>query len=295
MEANRKSYREFGVGCSQNYVESKDALQPWHARLKKYGFDSKSGCFRAEYDSDRAGIEMLVNLADGAAEFQLKVTNRSEQPISMISLFPGMAFSLGENTLTVPQPDFVAAEADGCTRCYYYNSNYTWNGVLVTSPGGGCFAFDLIRNLDERNDTTINHIDGDKETGRKLRWSNEYLCWVRKGETRSTPILRLKAYPGLSDWAAAYVKHSFPSGLKTLRERYSPDLFDRLSHAYWLPAEGKIADLTALVSRIPGRSCFTTLITCIRSKGRSCGSSWMLFPTIFRSIPISGATMNLPG
>ena len=66
MEANRKSYREFGVGCSQNYVESKDALQPWHARLKKYGFDSKSGCFRAEYDSDRAGIEVLVNLADGA-------------------------------------------------------------------------------------------------------------------------------------------------------------------------------------------------------------------------------------
>ena len=293
MEANRKSYREFGVGCSQNYVESKDALQPWHARLKKYGFDSKSGCFRAEYDSDRAGIEMLVNLADGAAEFQLKVTNRSEQPISMISLFPGMAFSLGENTLTVPQPDFVAAEADGCPRCYYYNSNYTWNGVLVTSPGGGCFAFDLIRNLDERNDTTINHIDGDKETGRKLRWSNEYLCWVRKGETRSTPILRLKAYPGLSDWAAAYVKHSFPSGLKTLRERYSPDLFDRLSHAYWLPAEGKIADLTALVSRIPGRIMLHNAYYMHPLKGTKLRQQLDAFPNHFPVNPYFGSDDEL--
>ena len=122
--------------------------------------------------------------------------------------------------MLLPAGCFPAFEAEGCNNCYYWGSSAAWNGFLLPAPDGKVFAVDCIPAPDYRCDPTINHIDGDRETGKKLRFSLETICYLRKGETRETPEIRLRGFPNLRSWADRYIADCFPEGLKKLQEKY---------------------------------------------------------------------------
>ena len=252
-KANTRTREIFNVGCNEQFVQSKVFLDRPRAKLRKTGFNRETGVFTAEYRHPDAIVTLQIRLMPEEATLKLIVTNQSDLPINSIFPVPELAFRLNDRKLLLPAGRFPAFEAEGCNNCYYWGSSAAWNGFLLPAPDGKVFAVDCIPAPDYRCDPTINHIDGDRETGKKLRFSLETICYLRKGETRETPEIRLRGFPNLRSWADRYIADSFPEGLKKLEEKYPADLWNRLRQASWAAGDGAITPLRESVELTPGR------------------------------------------
>lgn len=252
-KANTRTREIFNVGCNEQFVQSKVFLDRPRAKLRKTGFNRETGVFTAEYRHPDAIVTLQIRLMPEEATLKLIVTNQSDLPINSIFPVPELAFRLNDRKLLLPAGCFPAFEAEGCNNCYYWGSSAAWNGFLLPAPDGKVFAVDCIPAPDYRCDPTINHIDGDRETGKKLRFSLETICYLRKGETRETPEIRLRGFPNLRSWADRYIADCFPEGLKKLQEKYPADLWNRFRQASWAAGDGAITPLRESVELTPGR------------------------------------------
>lgn len=287
-KANVRPADEFNIGCNEHFVQSKVGLDRARAKLQGVRFDRNTGVFTAEYRHPDADVKLLIRLKRDSAELQLEVTNRGKLPISSIYPLPGLEFRLGDRKMILPMGEFSGIEADGCLNCYYWSSSSTWNGILLASPNGSVFALDVIPDHARRSDPVMSHIDGDAGTGKIIRFTTEYVCWIKEGETRRTPVIQLQGFSGLRSWADHYIAGCFPEGMKKLAEKYSPDLWERLRHASWAAGDGKIAELLQTVAATPGRVLLQNGNYMRPLQGS--GAKWQLdsFPNYFPVNPYFG-------
>ena len=266
-----------------------DTWKPSHAKVSSRQAQlteqrQENGRLTLRYRHPLAEVEVTYTITPESVTFAGQIHNLGTDPICDFCIVPGLQFQLAQGeTIIAPDQTWQGVEY---TQVFSFSWGITsaWNGFLIRETDGrGFTAFDSAQDIDREYLPNSCDLQGD---GSNLRFSTAMRFFARPGETRSSARLVMRHFPDLRTWADTYIRLNFPTGLRTLREKLTPELFDKFSRAYLAPTYGTIKEAAAFLPNVPGT--YIVHPPAWMHPTAHSSNNWDVFPNYFPPSPAKG-------